>query len=254
MSAFEEPKWNHLRLKEVQTFIDQLMFHPVLRDELALPIVSKLQLFLGALVLSQTRLSSTVSDRILAAMVLMHHGLDLHESIQDEEVPQSTQAQLTILGGAFFSSLFYRLLAEANRIDLVSAFSKAVSKINEAKSSIHDLPPDAFYDDPQYITYQCIVQGELLTALCEIFSPDVATKDFVDLAIMASVYDQALSQMHAKSKKFSRNRLHLNFSETMERLFQASRDVVGSDAWLPLKSLFHTSINQIDGVRVGEGG
>ncbi len=254
MSAFEEPKWNYLRLKEVQTFIEQLMFHPVLHDELVLPVVSKLQLFLGALVLSQTELSSSATDRILAAMVLMHHGLDLHESIQDEEVPQSTQAQLTILSGAFFSSLFYRLLAEANCIDLVSAFSKAVAKINEAKSSLHDLQLDALYDDQQYITHQRTVQGELLTALCEAFPPDIGTRDLIDSAILASAYDQAISMLPDKTRSYSRSRLHVSFSETMERLHQACRDVLGADIWLSVHMLFHVATNHVDGVRVGEGG
>ncbi len=255
MSAPEEPLWTHLRLKEVQAFVERLMFHPVLQDERILPVVSQLQLFLGALVLSQTELSTAVRDRVLAAMLLMHHGLELHERIQDTAAPQSKKGQLTILGGAFFSSLFYRLLMEANRIDLVSAFSQAVAQINEAKCSLEEQPHYLVKDEASYLMHRRTVQGGLLEALCEAFPPDSRSRELVDAAVMASVYDVELHHNSLQqSKGISLSRLYQGFSETLDHLHRLSSDILGAESWLTVKSLFVTSSGMADRVRVGEGG
>ena len=181
-----------LRLSEAQSYVERFMAHEILLDVPLPARVSKLQLLLGSIILFKGGVAGAIRDRILAAMLLVYHGLALHEDIAEDSTAQSRQGRLTILGGDYYSSLFYRLLAETGRIDLVSRFSEAVAKVNVAKTSLHQSKNDDSYKPEHYMSDVMIVQGALLHALCAAFAPDSATEALVDAALRAGVYDDEL--------------------------------------------------------------
>lgn len=183
-----------LRIDELQAYVERIMSHQVLKEEFVLPALSRLQLWLGALILAQVRIGQTARERILAAMILMYHGLSLHESVSEGREPQQRRRQLTVLGGDYLSSLFYRLLAEAERLDMIRLFSSAVARINEAKVSLRRPVSDGPCDEPTYLREAWMVQGALLHTLCEGFLPGEKTRAFVQAAITASVYDRELER------------------------------------------------------------
>ncbi len=185
-----------LRLEEAQSFAERFMAHETLL-EVSLPAkVSKFQLLLGSIILFKGGVAGLARDRILAAMLLVYHGLALHEDVAEDSANQSRRGRLTILGGDYYSSLFYRLLAEAGRVDLVSRFSEAVVKINIAKTSLHESRDDGSYRPEHYICDVMIVQGALLQALRAAFAPDAATAALLDAALRAGVYDDELCKLN----------------------------------------------------------
>lgn len=183
-----------LRIQELQNYIERLMSHQVLKQEFVLPTLSRLQLWLGALVLSRAGISQPMRERILAATILMYHGLSLHENVTEGLDPQKRRRQLIVLGGDYMSSLFYRLLAEAGRVDMIGLFAKAIARINEAKVSLYAPELDDDYGEAEYLHDARLVQGELLHTLCDRFVPEEKTRAFVQAAITASIYDTELDR------------------------------------------------------------
>lgn len=254
MHTSEEASLQPLHLQDIHRYVERLLFHPVLQDEKVTPAVSPLQVFLGSLVLSQTELSIAVKKRIIAAMVLMYHGLDLHESIHNTEHKQTKRGQLTILGGAWLSSLFYRLLAEAERIDLISIFSEAVSRINEAKSSLVALSNERKSDDSSYLKLSKTIQGGLAFALTKTFVQDHRIVDFVEQAILADVYDRELIELESQHRSASSSKVYQNFFDTLAHLQTLCIDLFDHEAWRSVKSFFLHAQDPLLVQRVVEGG
>jgi hypothetical protein len=91
--------------------------------------------FLFHLLIEQKIPPKRVETYCLAATCL-HMGLMIHEQIsleRETELSQVRKRQLTVLAGDFYSSLFYRSLAEAGEIEGIQCLSKCTSEINEQK-------------------------------------------------------------------------------------------------------------------------
>ncbi len=208
-----------LRLPELQLFIERLMCHSVLQEERVLPTVSSLQSTLGAIILSSVSLRQSVKDRILAAMVLMYHGLSMHQSMGDATQAQGRRGQLTVLGGDFLSSMFYKLLAETERVDLIKAFSKAVAAVNVSRTAMHQAQFNGQYGPEQYLADAHKVHGSLLLALCEAVHCNVQVKELVEAAISSKVLDAELSRA-ANSADMSLVNIMLYEAATLEERVQ----------------------------------
>ncbi|MCY0870502.1 MAG: heptaprenyl diphosphate synthase component 1, partial [Firmicutes bacterium] len=266
-----------LRLRETQELAERLMTHAVLRDARVVPTISKLQLLLGAIVFSRSEFSHALRDRVLAAMLLMYHGLAMHEEIDEQSHCAAETEQLTILGGDYLSSLFYRLLAETGRIDLIGLFSGAVARINVAKASLARGISDRAYTTDAYMQDAKTIHGGLLAAACHAVQSDALTVAFIDAAVTTSVYHAALergspeagttlarvllsaalseeergmSALYAQTAQADRRlvSLHAKYGtigkmvhalrESMARLQEAAVLLVGQDGWPLIRALF----------------
>ncbi|OAG94721.1 heptaprenyl diphosphate synthase component 1 [Ferroacidibacillus organovorans] len=276
---------NRFGLHDLQRFVERVMSQAILKAESILPALSKWQLLLGAIILSRTTLTRGARDRVLASMILMYHGLALHEKIVDTTTRQDKKGQLTVLGGDYLSSLFYKLLAEANRIDIIHRFSDAVSKINVAKASLYTALNDGQLTDDQYISDVKTMHGALLRALCNAFELDRSMEEFVEAAISATVYKaelfderdmESLSLAHVyleqrateeelknidymvlgqmnKDKRITLlhakydtfTRIMQNFRDSMTALQHAANDVMGREDWDQLELVLDARIASI---------
>jgi hypothetical protein len=282
-----------LRLRETQELAERLMTHAVLRDARVVPTISKLQLLLGAIVFSRSDFSHALRDRVLAAMLLMYHGLAMHEEIEEHSHGRAETEQLTILGGDYLSSLFYRLLAETGRIELIGLFSTAVVRINVAKASLARGIGDRAYTTDAYLHDAKTIHGGLLAAACDAAHADAPTVAFIDAAVTASVYHTALQRgspdagatlarvllgaalsdeergmaaLYAQTAQADRRLVSLYakygtfgkmvhaLRDSMARLQDAAVLLVGQDGWPLVRALFPSGdIAAPDGTPVFEG-
>lgn len=240
-----------LQMNEVQTFAEHMIAHQVLKDESVLPALSQLQLFLGAAVLTKSSLGATVRKRLLAAMVMMYHGLCMHDFITEGKTSHEKRRQLTILGGDFLSSLFYRLLVEAGLLDMVKSFSKAIVNINEAKMSVHEVQLNGTYNEGDYLKDLSTIHGALLRALCDAYAPFERIRTFIDLAISANIYDRELERSNHAGEKTLANVLlsQLATEDELTFLVMQPRSEVGDKRLSSLHSKYGTMKRVIFGFR-----
>lgn len=82
------------------------------------------------------------SELFSLVTALVQMGLDTHEMIDVKEENLSEQdmrsRQLKVLGGDFFSTRFYQLLAQAGQISVISSLSDGICRLNERKMSLYD--------------------------------------------------------------------------------------------------------------------
>ena len=225
------------RPADVQALTERLMAHRTLADARLVPVLSRLQLLLGQFILSRSGLTAAARERIMAALLLLYHGLDLHERIDGEGAPaRMRRGQLAVLGGDYFSSLFYRLLAEAGRIDLIRQFAGAIADIQLAKTSLLFSARDPAYAEKQYLSDVMTVQGALLHVLRRAFAPDPRTEALVDAALRAGVYDGEIVRSARPERRFSR--MLQGFREAMAKLQSVAEDLLGYEGWLQLAGAF----------------
>lgn len=180
------------RVERARTLVERLLSHEELDRARVAPKASRMQLLLGSFILDRGGVPREEGEQILSAMLLMYHGLALHEDVPDGQVAPDTVGQLTVLGGDYYSSLFYRILAEAGRIDLIGRFAHAVAKMQEAKVSLYSFACSDAYEEQRYITDVLTIEGALLRALSEAFAPDPRTVALVDAALRTYIYESEI--------------------------------------------------------------
>lgn len=182
------------RAERARTLVERLLCHEALDRAHIAPRASRMQLLLGSFILDRGGVSHEEGEQVLAALLLIYHGLALHEDVPDGNAAPDKSGQLTVLGGDYYSSLFYRILAEAGRIDLIGRFARAIADMQVAKISLYRFAYSDACEEHRYIADVLTVEGALLRALGETFAPDPRTATLVDAALRAHIYEAEIMQ------------------------------------------------------------
>lgn len=236
-------------LDELTAIIGRLMAHPVLQQEGIIPALSRLQLAMAHFLLSRVGLPASVRNRILGALLLIYHGLALHDHVRDTECKPSQTVQLTILGGDYFSALFYKLLSDAGRVDLIHAFSQAIARINYAKTSLLHAPERDRYDESQFMADLDHVQGSLLYALCRSLSVEDPIRAIVQAAVSVNIYEERLLGRLPMREAVSW--LTLRLQEARQKLQTLAIAGLGTDGWRQLERFTGMTLGEITTVVEG---
>lgn len=219
--------------EELEKTILRLMRHPVLQQEGILPALSRLQLSMAHFILSRVGLPASVKNRVLGALLLIYHGLSMHDEIADASLPPSQSTQLTILGGDYLSALFYKLLSDAGRVDLIHGFAQSIAHINIAKSSILYSPLREDYDEDQLMCDLERVRGSLLYGLCRAFGVDEPLRAMVQAAVCVDIYEDRLLGRLPMREAVSW--LTVRVAEARTRLQTLAVARLGVDGWSQLE-------------------
>lgn len=142
-------------VKAIINKFNQLTYHPYLKDYI--PEVGmdegKCQLFYQAL---SKKVAAEEASVVTLCVMLVQAALDVHEEVSLHPV-QSDLArkhrQLRVLIGDFYSSLYYYLLAEADRVPLTRIFSYTLQEINELKMDVYSTPENTYELVAEKLTY-----------------------------------------------------------------------------------------------------
>lgn len=239
-----------LQPAELLTHTERLMSHPILTRGGVLPTISRVQLVLAYLIMEKTGLPSGVRNRVISALLLIYHGLGMHDLIPDSIEPQTESGQLTILGGDYLSALFYKLLADAGRVDLIETFSQAIGRMTAAKSAL--LASEGTANEIQYMNHLSVIRNSLLLGLCRTCAMGEPVLAVVQTAVTASIYEDRMSdQIPVKGMA---SRLGHSLRECIARLQTLTLECFGEDGWGQVERLFMAVGPGAEPVRVVEGG
>ncbi len=153
-------------MQNIRSKIHGEMDHPYLSSIIEQPTPDKLQLTLSEAICTAAGLSKKETEVIVSTLLLIYHGLAVHEEIEwlarhaDER-----HRQLGVLAGDYYSSKYYRLLAESSQIQLIGHFALAIQTINEVKAELVRAPVDFTLDVERYLQMQEKIHATLLHAL-----------------------------------------------------------------------------------------
>ncbi|MDQ0205911.1 heptaprenyl diphosphate synthase component 1 [Alkalicoccobacillus murimartini] len=134
------PSHLHGEVTAIIEKFNQLTYHPYIKDYI--PSVGidegKCQLFYAALSKNTTKEEASV---VTLCALLVQAALDVHEEVSLHPIDSDTarkNRQLHVLIGDYYSSLYYNLLAEADRVPLTRLFSCTLQEINEQKMDVYE--------------------------------------------------------------------------------------------------------------------
>ncbi|GMK42178.1 hypothetical protein PCCS19_52370 [Paenibacillus sp. CCS19] len=115
---------------------------------------------------------------VVVALVQM--GLDTHDRIDTNTSPLSERAmrarQLNVLGGDYYSSRFYNLLAQAGKVGMVRKLSEAVCEVNRLKMNFYNQQQQNRMSPDQYVAYRALIKSELFRAFDEMLEAPLSSQ------------------------------------------------------------------------------
>lgn len=146
--------------EEVQSLAERYMDHPFLRTNQLHQNLSRFHFDVIQVILQMAHVTDGRARQILCAVLLLHQGLSIHDTVDGES---GVKRQLTVLAGDYDSGRYYWLLARLEDQGLLTHLCRAVVTVNEAKMTLfksgETLAPEA------YLRLHEMVQGELVLAV-----------------------------------------------------------------------------------------
>ena len=140
--------------------LKRAVYHPILNREIGeIELDSRKAFFLLLPLLNGEKWTESMSVAAVA-IGAVHAAFDAHDAIEYYDAT-STQQQLRVLSGDYFSGIHYKLLASLPDIDFLHALSKTIGQINEIKTNFHDHSPNGpkeLRETIQMIEAGCIVR------------------------------------------------------------------------------------------------
>ncbi|HEU4964672.1 MAG TPA: heptaprenyl diphosphate synthase component 1 [Bacilli bacterium] len=194
-----------LRVEDIRSKIYREMEHRYLTDFLPSPELEIAQLVMAEAMMRAAGLSARDTETVVSSLLLIYHGLAVHEEIEElAKQPNERYRQLGVLAGVYYSSKYYRLLAEVGHVALMGRFAAAIQVINETKAELAKNPAQFNIGSGRYLLMQERIHGALLQAIREVFLPqDPLWEDVITGLVRAVVLQQELERSggHAWTRK-----------------------------------------------------
>jgi heptaprenyl diphosphate synthase len=114
-----------------------------------------------------------------AVVALVQMGLDTHDRIDTNPSQLSERMmrarQLNVLGGDYYSSRFYNLLAQAGQVSMVRKLSEAVCEVNRLKMNLYSQQQQKRLTPEQYIAYVTSIKSELFRGFDELMNKPLSS-------------------------------------------------------------------------------
>ncbi|CAM4147034.1 heptaprenyl diphosphate synthase component 1 [Listeria booriae] len=130
------------QLKQVEALVLDRTTYRFLGENFEGPEVDKDQMLWLHEAIRGTDVDDVVANQVIGAtlyVILAHDTHDGIDEVTDRTRQTSQERQLTVLAGDFYSSLYYRTLAEFGMIDLLASLQRGVQETNEAKVNLYQL-------------------------------------------------------------------------------------------------------------------
>lgn len=191
----------------------------------------------------------SVEDSELFSLVtaLVQMGLDTHEMIDVQEENLGEQdmrsRQLKVLGGDFFSSRFYQLLAQAGQISVIASLSDGICRLNERKMNLYDRLKKGQVSSEEYVQESVQLKKQLFLSFHNMISEDEAELYDQFLASF-SLLDTLVDELEAaKDVERSKSRfayLHVYENENSDVRSTLAKGMLIQSEWNELISKHRT--------------
>ncbi|BCB04536.1 heptaprenyl diphosphate synthase component 1 [Bacillus sp. KH172YL63] len=122
----------------IHQYIEEQLHHSYLKEYIDQPYIDRDRIYF--LLMPFMREGRTVDEEVMqwiSTAMLLQIALDTHEKVTISDRESLKERQLTVLAGVYFSSLYYKILAETSDVDLIAYLAKAIKEVNESKISIY---------------------------------------------------------------------------------------------------------------------
>jgi heptaprenyl diphosphate synthase len=122
----------------IHQYIEEKLHHSYLKEYIDHPYIDRNRISCLLLpFMNEQRMVTHKEIKWISTAMFLHVALETHEKVTVSEQDSLKERQLTVLAGVYFSSLYYKTLADTEDVDLIEALSSAIKKINECKISMY---------------------------------------------------------------------------------------------------------------------
>lgn len=139
--------------------VEDALHHPILERDMGRGVLNTSKAFFILLPMLNGERWTTHLNTAAIAVGAVQLAFEAHDSI-DESDSTSTEQQLTVLSGDYFSGIHYKLLASIGDFGFIRSLSNTIGRINEVKTGFHyHTPTNAgqFLDGLRDIEAGCII-------------------------------------------------------------------------------------------------
>jgi heptaprenyl diphosphate synthase len=162
--------------QELQTIKDKVFlytFHPMIQQYLQVTPFSSMRQHMGFLLLRDAAVGRDEALTAIISMSLVEMGMDIHDHVSLEDTVDSDELkvrQLKVLAGDYYSSQYYKLLADTEQSDLLGIYSEAICQINLYKMTeqIHLSAQTLSFENYKHLTIER--RAALLDALVQTYA------------------------------------------------------------------------------------
>jgi heptaprenyl diphosphate synthase len=133
------------------------------------PIIDEDKLLLLISMLDHHGLSKLEMEDFVVTPMLVQIALDTHEQVSNSTIKIESETslklrQLTVLGGIYYSSLYYKILADTNNIAMIRVLADGIKDINENKILLYQKDLDEI---DKLMNSVMIIESSLLNKIAE---------------------------------------------------------------------------------------
>ncbi|WP_257535508.1 heptaprenyl diphosphate synthase component 1 [Mesobacillus foraminis] len=168
-----------MKLAGVRNQLTQKLFHPYLLDNITAPVIDEDKLLLLVSLLDGQALSMDEIEKYSVTAMLLQIALDTHENVDNsysgEESGNLKKRQLTVLAGTYYSGLYYKMLAETHKVEMIKELAAGVKEVNEHKILVYRKDADAI---DKLMNSVKLIEASLLSRIAVYFN----AKEWKELA------------------------------------------------------------------------
>jgi heptaprenyl diphosphate synthase len=208
--------YNH-QANIIHQYIEEQLHHSYLKEYIDHPYIDRNRINCLLLpFMNEHRMVTKQEIKWISTAMFLHVALETHEKVTISEQDSLKERQLTVLAGVYFSSLYYKTLADTGDVELIEALSSAIKKINECKISMYK--------------EECTSINELMesvrvieTSIVEHFYEFLQQKEWIPLLSDTLFYNRLLHERLAFE-----NSQKTVFIDALATLLDQSEEPVGS--------------------------
>lgn len=119
--------------------LENKMFHTFVEQHMNRPFVDSKKLDILSLLFHNVALTKEEKYDRMVSIMLVQIALDTHErvTLDNEPLSEELERQLSVLAGDYYSSLYYKVLADLKEVQLIRVIANAIKQINEQKISLY---------------------------------------------------------------------------------------------------------------------
>lgn len=184
----------------IHQYIEEQLHHSYLKEYIDQPHIDRDRIYflLMPFVNEGRAISKEVVQWISTAM-LLQIALDTHEKVTISERDPLKERQLTVLAGVYFSSLYYKILAETDDVELISNLAKAIKEINESKISIYK---DEFKNLDELLKKLKTRESAIISNFFRFFEDDQWIEIVEEALLYKKLVQEKVSLRHSQNTSF----------------------------------------------------
>lgn len=162
--------------------------------------IDETKLKLLTMIAEETNLSTFLKEKYVVTTMLIQLAIDMHETVPvsndgEKTIHKTTERQLKVLAGDYYSGLFYLMISEIEDIHFIKWMAQTIRDISELKMKRYYVEVDSFQS---YLQLEKEIESLLITRFSEYITDSTSHTIYEDLLISSKLIREKINYSQKK--------------------------------------------------------